>query len=74
VFTPEPTRPHDPVNAYDLLWVKTGITDHSRSLKIARGVSPEDLWEQIRFIDKLNKRLDGIHVLKSAEVDIGAPN
>jgi DNA polymerase (family 10) len=47
-----------------------GITDHSQSLKIARGVPVEDLWKQIRFIDKLNARLDGIHVLKSAEVDI----
>lgn len=47
-----------------------GITDHSQSLKIAHGVSVEDLWRQIRFIDKLNGRLKGIRVLKSAEVDI----
>jgi DNA polymerase (family 10) len=47
-----------------------GITDHSQSLKIARGVSVEDLWKQIRFIDLLNKRLVGIRILKSAEVDI----
>jgi DNA polymerase (family X) len=47
-----------------------GITDHSQSLKIARGVSVEDLWKQIRFIDRLNERLDGIRVLKSTEVDI----
>jgi len=47
-----------------------GITDHSQSLKIARGVSLEDLWKQIRFIDQLNGRLNGIRVLKSAEVDI----
>src|SRR3979409_845133 len=47
-----------------------GITDHSQSLKIARGVPAEDLWRQIRFIDKLNSRLAGIHLLKSAEVDI----
>jgi DNA polymerase (family 10) len=47
-----------------------GVTDHSQSLKIARGVPVEDLWKQIRFIDKLNGRLNGIRVLKSAEVDI----
>ena len=47
-----------------------GITDHSQSLKIARGVSVDNLWQQIRFIDKLNARLSGIRVLKSAEVDI----
>jgi DNA polymerase (family X) len=47
-----------------------GITDHSQSLKIAGGVSVQDLWRQIRFIDKLNERIDGIRILKSAEVDI----
>ncbi len=47
-----------------------GITDHSQSLKIARGVSIEGLWRQIGAIDKLNGRLNGIRVLKSAEVDI----
>jgi DNA polymerase (family X) len=47
-----------------------GITDHSQSLKIARGVSVEDLWKQIRFIDRLNERLSGIRILKSSEVDI----
>jgi DNA polymerase (family X) len=48
----------------------TGITDHSQSLKIANGVSVEDLWAQIKFIDRLNGRLDGLRVLKSSEVDI----
>ncbi len=47
-----------------------GITDHSQSLKIARGVSVDDLWKQIKYIDKLNERLKGFRVLKSSEVDI----
>jgi DNA polymerase (family X) len=47
-----------------------GITDHSASLKIANGLSTEDLWKQIGAIDKLNACLNGIRVLKSAEVDI----
>jgi len=47
-----------------------GMSDHSQSLKIAHGLSPEDLWNQIRFIDKLNGSLSGIRILKSAEVDI----
>lgn len=47
-----------------------GITDHSRSLKIARGVSTEDLWAQIRYIDNLNGKLRGFRILKSSEVDI----
>jgi DNA polymerase (family 10) len=33
-------------------------------------VTIEDLWKQIRFIDRLNKRLEGIRILKSSEVDI----
>ena len=50
-----------------------GITDHSQSLKIARGVPEERLWEQIRYIDQLNERGRlGVRVLKSAEVDIRA--
>jgi DNA polymerase (family 10) len=47
-----------------------GISDHSQSLKIARGLPPEMLWQQIRLIDQLNERLDGFRILKSAEVDI----
>ena len=47
-----------------------GISDHSQSLKIASGVSVEDLWHQIKYIDKLNGKNDGIRILKSSEVDI----
>jgi DNA polymerase (family 10) len=48
----------------------TGITDHSKSLKIARGLSEAALREQIRVIDQLNARFKGFRILKSAEVDI----
>lgn len=58
------------VAARDRGYEYLGITDRSQSLKIARGVPVEDLFKQIRFIDKLNGRLSGIRVLKSAEVDI----
>jgi len=34
------------------------------------GVSVEDLWAQIKHIDKLNARLRGFSILKSSEVDI----
>jgi DNA polymerase (family 10) len=47
-----------------------GISDHSQSLKIAGGVSVEDLWAQIRQIDNLNGNARGIRILKSSEVDI----
>jgi len=56
--------------AQELGYDYIGISDHSQTLKIARGLSEEALWEQIRFIDNLNARLNGIRVLKSAEVDI----
>jgi DNA polymerase (family 10) len=50
-----------------------GITDHSQSLRIARGVPEDRLWEQIRYIDGLNEGGNlGVRVLKSAEVDIRA--
>jgi DNA polymerase (family 10) len=60
------------IAARDFGYEYIGITDHSQSLKIARGVPVEDLWKQIHYIDKLNSRLPGIRVLKSAEVDIVA--
>jgi DNA polymerase (family 10) len=47
-----------------------GITDHSPGLKIANGQSIENLRAQIHAIEKLNARLSGFRVLKSAEVDI----
>jgi DNA polymerase (family X) len=48
-----------------------GVTDHSQSLSIARGVSETDLRAQLRFIDEFNGRNEhGIRILKSAEVDI----
>lgn len=56
--------------ARDLGYEYLGITDHSRSLKIAGGQSIESLRDQIRSIDKLNERFAGLRVLKSAEVDI----
>jgi DNA polymerase (family 10) len=56
--------------AQELGYEYVGITDHSPSLKIANGQSVDHLREQIRTIDKLNARLAGFRVLKSAEVDI----
>ncbi|MHB8155951.1 MAG: DNA polymerase/3'-5' exonuclease PolX [Desulfocucumaceae bacterium] len=46
------------------------ITDHSQSLKIARGLSEERLAEQFEYIDSLNENIEGIRVLKGVEVDI----
>lgn len=46
------------------------VCDHSRSLKIAKGMSIEVLEEQIKVIDDLNSTLTGFHILKGIEVDI----
>ena len=46
------------------------VSDHSQSLKIAGGLSPGELEEQIRRIKELNKRLKGITLLSASEVDI----
>ncbi len=46
------------------------ICDHSRSLKMAGGLSIEDLRKKNKEIDTLNKKLKGFKILKGAEVDI----
>ena len=46
------------------------ITDHSKSLKITRGLDEKRLAEQARQIDAMNRRLKGFRVLKGSEVDI----
>jgi DNA polymerase (family 10) len=47
-----------------------GIGDHSQSLTIANGLSPQRLLAQMEEIDRLNRRLDGIRIFKGSEVDI----
>jgi DNA polymerase (family 10) len=46
------------------------LTDHSQSLKIANGLSVEDLKKKRAQIDRVNSRLKGITVLFGTEVDI----
>jgi len=46
------------------------ITDHSRHVTVAHGLDRKRLLDEIRQIDKLNEKLDGIVVLKSIELDI----
>ncbi len=46
------------------------ITDHTKSLRVARGLDADRLRAQLSEIDRLNERLDGITILKGAEVDI----
>ncbi len=46
------------------------ITDHSKHVTVAHGLKPEQVREQVREIDKINKKLKGFTVLKATEVDI----
>jgi DNA polymerase (family 10) len=56
--------------AQDRGYAYIAITDHSQSLKIAHGLTERQLLQQIRKIDRLNAKLTGFRILKSAEVDI----
>ncbi|HJZ56161.1 MAG TPA: DNA polymerase/3'-5' exonuclease PolX [Gemmataceae bacterium] len=47
-----------------------GVADHSQSLTVARGMPPGIVRKQWAEIDKVNKKLTGIRILKGAEVDI----
>ncbi|MCG2809431.1 MAG: PHP domain-containing protein, partial [Candidatus Portnoybacteria bacterium] len=46
------------------------ITDHAGFLKIAGALDEKKLLKQMAAIDKINKRLSGIKILKGCEVDI----
>lgn len=46
------------------------ITDHSKSLPVAKGLDEKQLAAQIRQIDRLAGKLQGIRVLKGIECDI----
>ena len=47
-----------------------GIGDHSQSLTVANGLTPQRVAEQQRAIDALNRKLKGFHVFKGTECDI----
>ena len=46
------------------------VTDHSKSLGIARGMSKEQLLDQNKKILSFNKRLRGLRLLSGVEMDI----
>ncbi len=47
-----------------------GIADHSPSLTVANGLTPQRVRKQHAEIDALNERLHGIRLLKGTECDI----
>ncbi len=46
------------------------ICDHSKSLKIARGLDESRLLKQIEEIDRVNEKMKNFQILKGTEVDI----
>ncbi|MBU2566428.1 DNA polymerase/3'-5' exonuclease PolX [Patescibacteria group bacterium] len=46
------------------------VTDHTKSLTIANGLTEKRLLEQVKEIDKLNKKISGFKILKGTECDI----
>jgi len=56
--------------ARDLDFKYFGFGDHSQSLTIANGLTPERVKKQHQEIDALNKKLKGIKLFKGIECDI----
>lgn len=56
--------------ARELGYQYIAITDHSKSLGIARGLSTEKLHEQGEYIRSLNNELNDIEVISGIETDI----
>jgi DNA polymerase (family 10) len=46
------------------------LNDHSKHVTVAHGLDEKRLRAQLEAIDSLNEKLDGLTLLKSAEVDI----
>lgn len=46
------------------------LSDHSEKLKVAGGVSQEDLLRKIKHVETINKKLKGFRVLCGSEVEI----
>ncbi|ADL08149.1 DNA polymerase/3'-5' exonuclease PolX [Thermosediminibacter oceani] len=58
------------IRAREMGYEYVAITDHSKSLKVARGLDEERLMRQIELIKKLNEEITGIRILTGIEVDI----
>lgn len=56
--------------ARDLGYEYLAITEHSRRVTIAHGLTPKRLLAQIDEIDRVNEEELGVHIFKGIEVDI----
>ncbi len=46
------------------------ITDHTGTLRIARGITARRIRKQMKEIDKVDRKIQGITILKGAEINI----
>ncbi len=51
-------------------WEYFGVGDHSQSLNVANGLTPDRVRKQWAEADALNKKLKGVHIFKGTESDI----
>ena len=56
--------------AKELGYSYIAISDHSQSLRVARGLGTADLRKKKKEIEKINKKLKGLRVLYGTEVEI----
>ncbi len=56
--------------ARELGYEYIAITDHSPRVRVAGGMSIEEVWERQKEIEQVNQEFDDIRVLSGAEVDI----
>ncbi len=54
----------------DLGYEYIAVTDHSQAMAMVQGLTPERAREQWIEIDEVRERVDGIHILRSVEIDI----
>jgi len=54
----------------DLGYEYIAVTDHSQDMAMVQGLTPERAREQWIEIDEIRERVDGIAILRSAEIDI----
>ena len=56
--------------AQRLGYAYVAITDHSKAVRVAGGLTRAEFHRQFKAIERLQRRLHGITILKGAEVDI----
>ncbi len=56
--------------AKELGYSYLAVTDHSQKITVTGGVNEKRLMEEVKEIDRINEKLDGIRLLKGCEVDI----